>query len=242
VVIGGGVLGLGAAWELSKSGCSVAVLEALPTLMPRQLDAAAASMLTGIAQAKGLKLVTNAKVAGITEDSVVLADGQSFKADLVIVSCGVKANVKIAAEAGITADRAVLVDDHMRTNVDGIYACGDSASFLGVNYALWEQAVEMGRIAGANAAGDDVAYSPVSGALTFNGLGTSLFAVGDNGKDPSKKYRTVELSDQQRKSYEKYYFINNRLSGVILLGDVSKMAEVTEAVEKHLRFSEVIKF
>ena len=86
-----------------------------------------------------------------------------------------------------------------------------------------------------------MSYETVSGALTFNGMGISLFALGDNGKQ-DKPYRTVEFRDGTRGSYEKYYFLNNRLSGVILIGDTSKMASLTTAVEEHAQFKDVIKF
>ena len=70
-------------------------------------------------------------------------------------------------------------------------------------------------------------------------MNTSLYAIGDNGKNPNLIYRTVEFKDMGRKQYEKYYFRNNRLCGVILIGDTSKMAALTEAVEKKKSFKEL---
>ena len=242
VVIGGGVLGLEAAWEIRKNKIDVAVLEAAPQIMGRQIDAAAAGVIADIMKKRGIALVEGAKIAEIGENYVALEDGTRFPADIVIVSCGVKANIAIATAAGIDADRAIIVDEHMLTNDADIYACGDCAQFKGVNYALWSEAVEMGRVAGANAAGEEVSYENVNGALTFNGLDTSLYAIGDNGKQPGKNYRTVEFRDDKRETYEKYYFLNNRLSGVILIGDTSRMAELTQAVESSAQFKDIIKF
>ena len=68
--------------------------------------------------------------------------------------------------------RAVKTDSHMATNVPGIYACGDCAEYEGINYAIWPEAVEQGRIAGANAAGEELEYEPVEAALTFHGMNT----------------------------------------------------------------------
>lgn len=241
VVIGGGVLGLEAAWELHKSKLNVTVLEASPQIMGRQLDAGAADILGGIMKKQGINLVSSAAVSRITGDAVELNDAQSFPADIVIISCGVKPNVEIAQAAGIYTERAIVVNEHMATSADDVYACGDCAEYSGINYALWSEAVEMGKVAGASAAGDAMSYETVSGALTFNGMGTSLFALGDNGKQ-DKPYRTVEFRDDIRGSYEKYYFLNNRLSGVILIGDTSKMASLTTAIEEHAQFKDVIKF
>ncbi len=242
-VIGGGVLGLEAAWELKKSGCQVTVLEAAPMLMGRQLDGAAGEMLKTIGEGCGIDIRTGVQVTAIeggeTVTGVRLADGTVIPAQLVIVSAGVRANTALAVSMGLETDRAVVVDEHMRTSLPDVYACGDCAQYQGVNYAIWPEASEQGRIAGANAAGESLAYETVPAALTFNGMNTSLYAIGDNGKRQGLIYRTVEFKDMGRKQYEKYYFFNNRLCGVILIGDTSKMAALTEAVTQGKSFKEI---
>ncbi len=242
-VIGGGVLGLEAAWELKKSGCQVTVLEAAPMLMGRQLDGAAGEMLKTIGEGCGIDIRTGVQVTAIeggeTVTGVRLADGTVIPAQLVIVSAGVRANTALAVSMGLETDRAVVVDEHMRTSLPDVYACGDCAQYQGVNYAIWPEASEQGRIAGANAAGEPLAYETVPAALTFNGMNTSLYAIGDNGKRQGLIYRTVEFKDMGRKQYEKYYFFNNRLCGVILIGDTSKMAALTEAVTQGKSFKEI---
>ena len=145
----------------------------------------------------------------------------------------------VAKAAGIAIGRSILVNEKMETNLPDIYAAGDCAEYNGVNYALWSQSVDQGKTAGGNAAGDDLSYETVDGALSFNGMGTSLFAIGDSGKDPKKRYRTIELKDERRQQYEKYTFENNRLAGVILIGDTSKLAKLTTQVKEHVKFSEV---
>ena len=243
VVIGGGVLGLEAAWELKKARCRVTVLELAPRLMSRQLDEGAGKMLESIGQAQGIEIRTGVTIEAIEGEGRVagvrLGGGEVIPAQLVIVSCGVRANTKIAEEAGISVERSVVVDSRMQTNVEGIFACGDCAQYEGLNYAIWPQAVEEGKIAGANAAGEALEYLPSPAALTFHGMSTALFAIGDNGSNPNLIYRTVEFQDVSRKQYEKYYFRNNRLCGVILIGDTGKMAELSEAVAHRASFGEL---
>lgn len=245
VVIGGGVLGLEAAWEMKKAKCNVTVLELAPQLMGRQLDAAAGEMLQGIAAKSEIQIYTGVQIASIEGDGhvtgVKLGDGREIPADLVVVSCGVRANTAVAAAAGIETDRAIVVDANMRTNIEGIYACGDCAQYQNMNYAIWPEASEQGKTAGANAAGEEVTYAPVPAALTFHGMNTALYAIGDAGKNPNLIYKTVEFKDMGKRQYEKYYFLNNRLCGVILIGDVSRMAELTEAVNRKALFKEVIR-
>lgn len=243
VVIGGGVLGLEAAWELKKAHCKVTVLELAPRLMGRQLDAGAGEMLKSIGEGQGIAIHTGVQISAIEGEEHVtgvrLGDGTVIPAQLVIVSCGVRSNIQIAKEAGAAVDRAVIVDSHMASSVPDIYACGDCAQYEGINYAIWPQAVEQGKTAGANAAGEELSYTTVPAALTFHGMNTALFSIGDNGGNPDLVYRTVEFKDMSRKQYEKYYFRNNRLCGVILIGDVSKMGEMTEAVERKASFGEL---
>ena len=243
VVIGGGVLGLEAAWELKKAHCKVTVLELAPRLMGRQLDEGAGEMIKAISEAQGIAIHTGVQIEAIEGDGHVtgvrLGDGRVFPAQLVIVSCGVRANTAIAKAAGIETDRAVVVNSRMETNAADVYACGDCAQYQGVNYAIWPQAAEEGKVAGANAAGEALEYAGVPAALSFHGMNTALYAIGDNGSNPDLVYRTVEFKDTARKQYEKYYFRNNRLCGVILIGDVSRMAELTEAVGKRASFAEL---
>ena len=245
VVIGGGVLGLEAAWELKKSKCEVTVLEMAPVLMGRQLDKTAGEMLKKIGEGQGIKIHTGVQIEAIESgekvEGVRLADGTVIPAELVIISCGVRANTALAKEAGIETERAVIVNEKMETNIPDIYACGDCAQYEGINYAIWPQAVEEGKTAGAQAAGDDVTYSTVPAALSFHGMNTALFAAGDNGQNPDLIYKTVEYKDEGKKQYQKYYFLNNRLCGVILIGDTSRMAEMTEALEHHRQYKEIIK-
>ena len=243
VVIGGGVLGLEAAWELKKAHKEVTVLELAPQIMGRQLDEAASEMLTAISESNGIRIHTGVQIASIEGEEAVtgvkLSDGTVFPAELVIVSAGVRANTQVAQTAGVSINRGVVVNAAMETNVENIYACGDCAEYDGINYAIWPQAVEQGKVAGANAAGDKLEYETVSAGLSFNGMNTSLYAIGDNGKNPNLLYRTVEFKDMGRKQYEKYYFLNNRLCGVILIGDTSKMAWAAEAIEKKKTFKEL---
>ena len=245
IVIGGGVLGLEAAWELKKAKCHVTVLELAPVIMGRQLDEPAAELLKKISENQDIEIRTGVKIAAIEGDDFVsgirMEDGEVLPADIVVVSCGVRANTAVAKDAGIEVDRSVVVNAKMETNVEDIYACGDCAQYQGINYGLWSQAVEQGKTAGANAAGDDLEYETVSAALNFHGMGTALFAAGDNGKNPNLIYKTVEFKDMGKKQYQKFYFLNNRLCGVILIGDVSRLAEMTEALEKHATYQEVMK-
>lgn len=242
-VIGGGVLGLEAAWELKKAGLSVTVLEAAPVLMGRQLDDGAGEWLKQAVLRSGIEIRTDAGIASIDGESrvtgITLSDGEHFPADLVVISAGVRPNTELAERSGLKVRRGVVVNERMETNLQDIYACGDCAEYEGRNDALWPHAVEQGKTAGANAAGEPLSYTPEEPALTFQGMNTALFAAGDNGKNPNLLYKTMELRDMGKGQYRKYYFLNDRLCGVILLGDVSDKAAVKVLLSEHASYEKV---
>lgn len=244
VVIGGGVLGLESAWELRKAGLSVTVLEVAPVLMGRQLDIDAGEWLLQAAQKSGIEVRTGVKVASIDGEThvngVTLSDGEQIKAGMVIISAGVRANTELAKKIGLITNRGVVVDSRMQSSQKDIYACGDCAEFQGISYGVWPEAVEEGKVAGANAAGEEVEYTAKEPALTFHGMNTALFAAGDNGKNPNLLYKTIVYQDMGREQYQKYYFLNDRLCGVILLGDLSLMGRMSELLKRHASCSEVL--
>ena len=232
VVIGGGILGLEAAWELRKAGKDVTVIELSQNIMGKQLDDRGSALLKAAAEKSGIHVITNTGIEEISGEGkatgVKLVDGTFADAQLVILSTGVRQNIDLAKAIGIETGRSIKVDEKMETSVKGIYACGDCAEYNGVNYAIWGQAVEMGKAAGINAVGDEYQYEAFIPSNAFSGMGTSLFAVGDNGKDPEKVYKTFEVFDGAKNTYEKLYFVNNRFCGGILMGDVSKSAKLLE--------------
>lgn len=236
VVIGGGVLGLEAAWEMKKAGLEVTVLELAPQLMGRQLDAGAGEFLKNLIIGKGISIHLNVKIDAIEGEEKVtgvrLGDGTVIDAQLVLVSAGIRAASALAAEAGAEIGRAVKVNQYMETNLPDLYACGDCAEYEGINYAIWPQAVEMGKAAGANAAGDAVSYHTVLAALTFNGMDTSLFAAGDVGKNPDKEYTVKHEEDMEKMVYKTWYYADGKLTGAILIGDMKEMQSVTEQLEQ----------
>lgn len=241
VVIGGGVLGLEAAWELRKAGVQVTVLELAPKLMGRQLDDQAAAVLLDACAKSEVRVETGVQIQAIqggeTVTGVELGSGEVIPADLVILSTGVRANTAVAQAAGVEVDRAIVVNQRMETNLPGVYACGDCAQYQGVNYALWPEAQEQGKTAGACATGELSQYQPIRPILNFHGMNTEVFSMGDPGKTPGVEYKTLEIRDGE--NLQRLYFTGNRLCGVILVGDLSQMADLMAAVEEQRPFQQL---
>ena len=174
-VIGGGVLGLEAAWALHQAGVPVSVVEFMPRLMPRQLEENESARVAQAIEASGAKLYLSASAAKYDGSTLTLQDGRGIPADMVIVSAGVRANAEIAAAAGIKVERKIVVDERMQTSAPDVYAAGDCAEYE-ISYALWAEAKEMGQVAGINAAGGDATYQAVPRKLHFAGFGIDIDA------------------------------------------------------------------
>lgn len=131
VVIGGGLLGLEAAAGLKSRGMDVTVLHIMPTLMERQLDPAAGYLLEQAVEQRGIRVMTKASTKEIIGqnrvEGVLLADGTTLPADLVVMAAGIRPNALLAKEAGLATNRGIVVDAGMRTSDPDIFAIGECA-------------------------------------------------------------------------------------------------------------------
>ncbi|NTW96545.1 MAG: FAD-dependent oxidoreductase [Erysipelotrichaceae bacterium] len=239
VVIGGGILGLEAAWQFKKLGLEIVVLELAPMLMTRQLDDVSSSRLRKLVEAQNIAVHTAVQITEISAENnwakgVLLADGRFIEGDLIVVSAGVKANVDLAKEIGVTVNRAIVVNEKMETNIPDVYAAGDCVEFGGINYAIWPQALEQGKVAGANAVGDNTAYYGVIPIVSMHCLETELFALGDPGKDPNKKYNVIDFVDDIKHATARYFFTQDGLVGGVLLHDMSNSINLIDGINNHL--------
>lgn len=135
VIVGGGFIGVEFADEIKKhSDKNVTVVEMLPHCLALSFDASFCAAAEKQLASAGVKVLTGEKVTEITGGEKVagvrLASGSELKADLVLISAGVRPNVELAAQAGLKADpvAGIWVDRHMRTGDPDIFACGDCAA------------------------------------------------------------------------------------------------------------------
>ena len=193
-MVGGGLLGLEAAYGLAKAGAPVTLVHLMDRLMERQLDPPAAELLKSLVERKGIKVLLNANTArlhGRTQvEAVELVDGRRIDADAVIFAAGIRPNIALAKEAGIPVNRGIVVDDNLQTGVADIFALGECAEHRGTCYGLVEPAYEQARVLARHLAGKTAGYhgSVVSTNLKVSGV--SVFSAGDFiGADGSESHR-----------------------------------------------------
>ncbi|QQO20862.1 NAD(P)/FAD-dependent oxidoreductase [Bradyrhizobium diazoefficiens] len=221
VVVGGGLLGLEAAYGLAKAGAPVTLLHLVDRLMERQLDRPAADLLKTLVERKGIRILLNASSACIHGDghveAVELADGSRIEADAVIFAAGIKPNVALAKEAGIAVNRGVVVNDVMQTSSSDIFALGECAEHRGTCYGLVEPAYEQARVLARHLAGRSAAYQGSVVSTNLKVSGVSVFSAGDfMGGEGGE---SLVLTDRRRGTYKKLVIADGRLTGAVLIGD-----------------------
>jgi len=223
VVIGGGLLGLEAAYGLAKAGAPVTLVHLMDRLMERQLDAPAAELLKSLVELKGIQIWLNANTArfyGETRvEGVELTDGRRIDADAVIFAAGIRPSIALAKEAGIQVNRGIVVDDVMQTGTPDIFALGECAEHRGICYGLVEPAYEQARVLARHLAGRPAGYQGSVVATNLKVSGVSVFSAGDfMGAERSE---AIVLNDIRHGTYKKLVISGGRLTGAVLVGDVA---------------------
>lgn len=221
VVVGGGLLGLEAAYGLAKAGSKVTLLHLMDRLMERQLDAPAAALLKRLVEVKGVEVMLGANTKQILGESCVegieLADGRMIKADAVVFAAGIRPNVMLAKDAGVPVNRGIVVNDQLRTGSPGIYALGECAEHRGTCYGLVEPAYEQARVLADHLADGAKDYAGSVVATNLKVSGVSVFSAGDFlAADDSE---TLVFNDERRGTYKKLVVADGSLKGAVLVGD-----------------------
>jgi nitrite reductase (NADH) large subunit len=224
VVIGGGLLGLEAAYGLAKAGARVTLLHLMDRLMERQLDHRAALMLQHAVEARGIAVRLQAQTARIAGngkvEGVELRDGTTIAADAVVVAVGIRANAALARMAGLEVGRGIVVDDHLETNAAGVHAIGECAEHRGCCYGLVEPAYEQAQLLARRLAGERASYPGSVLATNLKVSGVNVFSAGDF-LGATAEAEEIVLSDPAAGVYKKLVIAHGRLVGAVLFGDTA---------------------
>ncbi len=184
-ILGSGFIGMEMCENLKEQGLEITMLEKLPQVTPA-LDSDMAAYVQEHLEKNGVAVHTGVTATEITESGVVLSDGQTIGADMVLVSTGVRPNTDLAAAAGVELGvaGAIRVDRRMQTNLRDIYACGDCVEDYDVVTGqpfyrpLGSTANKTGRIAGDSVTGGDLTFRGVLGTGIFRVFGLAVAQTG----------------------------------------------------------------
>ncbi|GAB2924708.1 FAD-dependent oxidoreductase [Rhodococcus aerolatus] len=242
-VLGGGLLGLEAARGLLGRGAEVTVVHHRRHPMERQLDPGAGAVLTTTLRRLGVNLRLSASAVDYRPGfprgrGLVLDDGSFLAADLLVVATGVRPRVDLARSAGLAVDRAVLVDDVLRTSDRRVRAIGECSQHRGEVHGLvapaWEQA---GVVADLLTGSDPEARYTGSRLVTrLKAHDVDLAAMGDTSAEPADSgtdgLEVLSLADPTRGRYAKLVLRDDRVVGAVLLGSPEAAAAVTQLYDR----------
>ena len=219
-IVGSGLVGLDAASALCHRGAEITIAEMAPRVMPLQTDDYAASVYQKVFEDPGCRFLLGIGASDAAVDEagniteVILSTGERVPCDLIIMAAGVRPRIQLALDSGIAAERAITVDDHLRTSAPDVYAAGDCTGLSGV----WPDAMAQGKAAAENMAGIDTVYEkPYPFKNTSNFFGVTMLSVGRLDLTEGAEI-IVHKTD---KEYKKAIVKDGKLTGYLSMGDIS---------------------
>jgi NAD(P)H-nitrite reductase large subunit len=235
VFIGAGFIGFIVLNAMYKRGWKLHVVEIADHVLPRMLDAQSSKLVQSWLERKGVTLHLGTTVRNISENNnrkrLALASGQQIDADLVIIATGIRPNIDLVDGAGIQTDQGILVNDRMQTNFPFIYAAGDVAQgpdLLGEKpavHAIQPTAVDHGRIAGANMAGQTVHYA---GSLLMNILDACGLQCASFGRWNEPAAEAVTICNGERPVYRKLLWTGDQITGAVFVGPANDLGMLND--------------
>jgi nitrite reductase (NADH) large subunit len=238
VTIGGGLLGLEAARAMKLLGAESHIVHLAGHLLEMQLDLTGGTILRRAIEDMGIHVhVKKLTTEVLGEDKVtglIFKDGEKLECDMVIVAAGIKPNAEVGVRAGLRVERAIVVDDHMRSVDDpNVYVVGECAQHRGRVYGLvaplWDQAkVFADHVTGKN---PNAAYHGSKLATKLKVMGIELASMGIN-EPAEERDEVIQFSEPKKGTYKKLIVREGRLVGGILMGDISKAAYLMQTFDR----------
>jgi NADPH-dependent 2,4-dienoyl-CoA reductase/sulfur reductase-like enzyme/ferredoxin len=241
IVVGGGLLGLEAAYHLVQAGLRVWIVGRGEWPADRQLDEHAGGILSQMLQDLGIEYIPHSEprrvVGHEAVEGVELMDGRVLPAALCLVAAGIVPNVGLARDAGLEVAQGVVVDDHMRTSDPSIYAAGDVIEFRGRSFGLWPASVDQALVAATNLLGGDLRYHATMAPAQLKVPGIDLLSVGEiRPREPGDQ--EIRIADRHARRYRKLVVRDGHAIGAIVIGSAALFDGTAEAVQANLDLSD----
>lgn len=237
VVVGGGLLGLEAAKVLSDLGLHVTVIHVSPTLMNAQLDDVGGEMLSRQIEKAGIFVRVGRTVESLYGDpevqGVILDDGTTLPADLVVLACGIRPRVDLAKSSGLPVNKGILVNDTLATEVPSVYAFGECAEHQGKLYGIvapvWEQAVVLADVLTGKNPTARYRGSKLYTRLKVAGLEVASMGCLDIELSTDEVFQVIQ---ERKNTYRKLVVRDGRLIGAMLVGDTTASGTLVQLFDR----------
>jgi len=243
VIVGAGLIGLKAAEGLSEFGVNVTVVELADRLLPAILDEEAASIVQEHLEEEGIKFELNTSVKTITGDEkvdgVILENGKTYAADVVIVAVGVRPNIDVVKNTNININRGIVIDENCQTNIANVYAAGDVAEGFDIVYQqqrvlpILPNAYKQGETAGYNMAGKSSAFKGGFAMNSIGFLGLPMITAGITSPE-GENFEVLIKSDPEQQVYKKIVLKDNAVVGFIYLNDIDRAGIMTSLISEKI--------
>ncbi|KPK97687.1 MAG: hypothetical protein AMJ95_07800 [Omnitrophica WOR_2 bacterium SM23_72] len=249
-VLGGGLIGLKAAYALKKRKIDVKVIIRSKQVLSQMLDFQAAHFVQKRLEENGIEMIFGQNVTEVIGNgdikAVKLDSGKAIGCSLIIVGKGVSPNIGLVKETEIKVNEGIIADNLLQTNIPSVYAAGDVCESFDLTLgehtvnALWPIAVEQGKVAGQNMTGESVKYDGSLGINSIEFFGLPVISLGIyKKKEGEAGFEEMKITDEKNHLYKKVLLKNNIIVGAILVGDIKNSGIFLRLMRERLDIREV---
>lgn len=237
LVIGGGLLGLEAAYAMTSLGVRVYVLDRNPWPLNRQLDHPAGALLWQLMKDLGIEVLPSTEARRLFGDergrlrSAELTDGRILRVEVCLAAAGVTPDVDLARRSGLAVDRGIEVSDTLATSDPEIFAAGDCVQHRGRTYGLWPACVDHARVAAINLLGGNARYDGDVPSCKLKVAGIDLLSTGELKATAGGDAYEIAFEEQGVRRYRKLVVVDGAIRGGMLIGYPELADRVATAVQ-----------
>jgi nitrite reductase (NADH) large subunit len=250
-VLGGGLIGLKAAYALKKRNIDVKVIIKSKQVLSQMLDFQAAGFVQKRLEEHGIEVILGQDVTEVIGDegeikAVKLDSGKAVGCSLIIVGKGVSPNIGLVKDSEIKVNEGIIADNYLATSISNIYTAGDVCESFDITMgkhtinALWPIAVEQGKIAGSNMTGESLAFEGSLGMNSIEFFGLPVISLGVyKVKADDSGFEELKALDIKSNLYKKLILKGNILIGAICVGDIRNSGVFLRLIRERVDVSSV---
>lgn len=237
LIIGAGLIGLKCAEGICERVASVTVCDLADRVLSSILEEDAASIVQQHLESRGLRFLLSDSVVRFSGCSAQMKSGKTVDFDVLVLAIGVRANISLLKNAGGNVNRGILIDPHMHTSIDDIYAAGDCTEGMDISsgeakvLAILPNAVQQGYTAGLNMAGSAAVFDKGIPMNSIGFFGLHIMTAGT--------YEGDIYEEKSENTLKRIYTKDDLLKGFILIGGQERAGILTSMIREKTPLSSV---